>query len=83
MSKTIKLTESEMVSLIKRIINEQYDSEKLYSREYIVDRLYGAPRELRRYIKNLPHIDCTDNKGNKHICTTIPEVIHVYLSGRY
>ena len=67
MSKTIKLTESEMVSLIKRIINEQYDSEKLYSRAYIVDRLYGAPRELRRYIKNLPHIDCTDNKGNKQV----------------
>lgn len=83
MSKTIRLTESGMVSLIKRIINEQYDSEKLYSRAYVVDRLYGAPRELRRYIKNLPHIDCVDNKGNKHVCTTIPEVIHVYLSGRY
>jgi len=61
MSKTIRLTESEMVTLI-----EQF-----------------APKELKRYIKNLPHIDCTDNKGNKHICTTIPEVIHVYLSGRY
>jgi hypothetical protein len=83
MSKVLRLTESEMVSLIERIINEQYNSEKLYSRAYVVDRLHGAPRELRRYIKDLPHIDCTDNKGNKHVCTKIPEVIHVYLSGRY
>ena len=83
MSKTIRLTESEMVTLIERIIKEQYDSNKLYSRWYIVDRLQFAPKELKKYIKNLPYIDCTDNKGNKHVCTTIPEVIHVYLSGRY
>ena len=83
MSKKIRLTESEMVTLIERIIKEQYDSKKLYSRAYVVDRLHDAPRELRRYVKDLPHIDCVDNKGNKHVCTTIPEVIHVYLSGRY
>ena len=72
-----------MVSLIERIIKEQYDSEKLYSREYIVDRLYGAPRELRRYIKNLPHIDCVDGSGNPHTCTKVPEVVHVFLQGMY
>jgi len=83
MSKKIRLTESEMVSLIERIINEQYDTNKLYSREYIVNRLNNGPRELKKYIKKLPHIDCTDGQGNKHVCTTIPEVIHVFLSGRY
>ena len=83
MSKKIRLTESEMVSLIERIIKEQYDSKKLYSRWYVIDRLQNAPRELKKYIKELPHIDCTDSKGNKHVCTTIPEVIHVFLSGRY
>ena len=39
MSKTLRLTESEMISLVERIIKEQYDSKKLYSREYIVNRL--------------------------------------------
>jgi hypothetical protein len=72
-----------MVSLINRIINEQYNSEKLYSRNYIVNRLKNGPRELKKYIKELPHIDCTDGQGDNHVCTTIPEVIHVFLQGRY
>ena len=38
---------------------------------------------LRKYIKTLPEIDCYDDKGNKKVCTTIPEVIYVYLTGRY
>jgi hypothetical protein len=83
MSKTIRLTESGMVSLIKRIINEQYDSEKLYSRAYIVDRLYGAPRELKQISRKLPNIPCENDKGVRTICTKIPETIHVYLTGRY
>jgi hypothetical protein len=37
MSKTIRLTESEMVSLIEQVIKEQHDSKKLYSREYVVN----------------------------------------------
>lgn len=83
MSKVLKLTESEMISLVEKIIKEQHDSKKLYSREYVVNRLKNGPRELKKYIKELPHIDCTDGQGNKHVCTTIPEVIHVFLSGRY
>ena len=83
MSKTLRLTESEMISLVERIIKEQYDSKKLYSREYIVNRLKNGPRELKKYIKELPHIDCTDGQGDNHVCTTIPEVIHVFLLGRY
>jgi hypothetical protein len=83
MSKTIRLTESEMVSLIEKVIKEQHDSKKLYSREYVVNRIKNGPRELKKYIKELPHIDCTDGQGNTHVCTTIPEVIHVFLQGRY
>ena len=83
MGKKITLKESELVSLIERIINEQYNPDKLYNRWYIVDRLNNAPLRLRKYIKTLPEIDCYDDKGNKKVCTTIPEVIHVYLSGRY
>jgi hypothetical protein len=83
MKRKLILTESEMVSLIKKIISEQYDTDKLYSRNYVIDRLNNAPLRLRKYIKTLPHIDCVDNKGNKHVCTTIPEVIYVYLTGRY
>ena len=83
MGKKITLRESELVSLIERIINEQYNPDKLYNRWYIVDRLNTAPLRLRKYIKTLPEIDCYDDKGNKKVCTTIPEVIYVYLTGRY
>ena len=83
MGKKITLKESELVSLIERIINEQYNPDKLYSRWYIVDRLNNAPLRLRKYIKTLPEIDCYDDKGEKKVCTTIPEVIYVYLTGRY
>lgn len=83
MSKTLKLTESEMISLIEKIIKEQHDSKKLYSRNYVVNRLKDGPKELKKYIKELPHIECSDAQGNKHVCTTIPEVIHIFLTGRY
>ena len=83
MSKVVRLTESEMVSFIKNIIKESFDSKKLYSRDYVVHRLKNGPRELREYIKKLPYIDCTDNQGNQHVCTTVPEVVYIYLSGKY
>lgn len=75
----IVITESQA----QRLINEYYDSEKLYSRDYIVSKLKKAPRELKRYIKDLPHVECTDSQGNPHTCTRIPEVVYVYLSGKY
>ena len=83
MKRIIKLSESDMVSLIKKVILEQYNPEKLYKREHIVNTLKKGPVELKRYIKDLPSIDCTDNQGNKFICTTIPDEIHYYLIGKY
>ena len=81
--KTIKLNESELVSIIKKMINENYDPSRLYSRNHVAYRLKMPPRELRRYIKELPHIDCVDANGNKHVCTKIPEVVYVFLQGIY
>ena len=83
MKTNIKLIESKIVSLVKQILQEQYDPKKLYSRNYVVFQLKKGPRELKKYIKELPHIDCVDGNGNPHICTTIPEVVYVYLQGNY
>jgi hypothetical protein len=83
MKRTIKLRESEMVSLIKQVLSEEYNPEKLYSRNYVVFKLRQGPRELKRFIKDLPHIDCVDGNGNPHTCTKIPEVVYVFLQGRY
>ena len=83
MKRTIKLRESEMVSLIKQVLSEEYNPEKLYSRNYVVFKLRQGPRELKRFIKDLPHIDCVDGSGNPHTCTKVPEVVHVFLQGMY
>ncbi len=71
-------------SQYQRVISEGfYESEKLYPRDYIVGRLNRSPKYMREYIKNLPHIECTDNQGNQSICTKIPEVVYQFLFGNF
>jgi hypothetical protein len=80
-----------LTNIFNSLITENYDSEKLYNREFLVKKLsmknqkgfFIAPKEIRSHIQNLPYIDCFDSEGNKHVCTKIPEVLYVYLSGRY
>jgi hypothetical protein len=75
----IVISESQLTSIIK----EHYDSDKLYSMESVVNRLKKGPREMRKYIKDLPSIPCTDGQGNETTCTKILEVLYVYLMGKY
>jgi hypothetical protein len=78
-------------SQYKNIIKEYYEKDKLYRRESLIRRLlvknqkgyFVAPKEIRDIIEKLPYIDCFDQEGNKHTCTKIPEVLYIYLSGRY
>lgn len=65
------------------LLNEQYNPDKLYPRENVVNRLKKAPREIRSYAKDLPSIPCTDGQGNETICTKIPEVVYIFFTGRY
>lgn len=73
------ITESQYTNLI----SEYYDSEQLYSREYVVKRLSKGPKYMKEYIKNLPHIECTDNQGVQSTCTKIPEVVYQFLFGNF
>jgi hypothetical protein len=79
----LKLTESEFVSWIKEVVKEQYDRQKLYEKSEILRQLKDAPVEIKRIARNLPDIPCENEQGIKTVCTKIPEVIHVYLTGRY
>ena len=80
-----------LTNIFNSLITEHYDSEKLHDRESLVKKLnmknqkgfFIAPKGIREYIQSLPYIDCYDSEGNKQICTKIPEVMYVYLSGRY
>lgn len=66
-----------------KLVLEHYDSEKLYSREYVIDRLRKGPKELKKYIKELPSLEYTNDQGDVKIFTKVPEVIYVFLSGNY
>ena len=71
-------------SQYQRVMSEGfYESDKLYPRDYIVGRLNRAPKYMREYIKNLPHIECTDNQGSQSTCTKIPEVVYQFLFGNF
>lgn len=70
-------------SIIKKVLKEQYDSQRLYPVEEIYSYMSGAPTELKRIVKQLKPIPCVNAKGEERVCFRIPEVIHVYMTGRY
>lgn len=68
----------------KTILKESYyDSDKLYSKDYIYSIFKNSPLELKRIVYSLDTIDCVDGNGNLRECVKIPEVLFTYISGRY
>jgi len=67
----------------KSLIMEYYDSEKLYDREKIINRLKSAPKYIKVYIKKLQQIPVQTQNGETVIATKIPEVLYQYLFGNF
>lgn len=65
------------------LIESYYDKDKLYSKNYIESVTKNASRDIKSIVNSLEIIDCTDGGGNKVECVKIPEVLFVYVSGRY
>jgi hypothetical protein len=77
------ITESQFQILIKnqkKITESIYDSEKLYSKEYINSVTKTAPKYIKKVIKNLPEYDCPNRPG---LCVKIPQVIFQYIIGNF
>jgi len=77
------ITEKQFDVLIKnqkKITESIYDSEKLYSKEYINSVTKTAPKYIKKVIKNLPEYDCPNRPG---LCVKIPQVIFQYISGNF
>ena len=73
-----------MRDIIRRILKESYyDQDKLYSKLYIERRLSNAPYNIKKYLNILEEVECMDTEGNSHKCVRIPQILHVYLEGRY
>ena len=73
------LTESQYT----RLIESDWDREKLYDREKVVEKLRKGPKYIKDYIKKLPHISVENEKGEVKIATRIPQTIHQYLFGNF
>ena len=71
------------LKIAESVITEQYDSDRLYPKEYILRVLNNGPRELKYIKKQLQDIPCVNGNGEQSVCTKIPEILHVYLTGRY
>jgi hypothetical protein len=65
------------------VILEQYNPNELYSKDYIIRILKGKGKMFNKIIEKLPNIPCYNQNGVEMICTTIPEVAYVYMTGRY
>lgn len=77
------ITEKQFDVLIKnqkKITESIYDSEKLYSKEYINSVTKTAPKYIKKVIKNLPEYDCPNRPG---LCVKIPQVIFQYIRGNF
>lgn len=87
----ILVSENTFSKVMTKLLSENYEPNKLYHRESLVKKLLAknqkgffiAPKEIRSIVERLPYIECTDSQGNPATCTKIPEVLYVYLSGRY
>ena len=75
----VMLTESQYT----RLIESDWDREKLYDREKVVEKLRKGPKYIKDYIKKLPHISVENEKGEVKIATRIPQTIHQYLFGNF
>ena len=77
----VMLTESQYTRLIES--EGQWDGDKLYEREKIVERLKKGPKYIKDYIKKLPHIKVQNEEGDIKIATRIPQTIYQYLTGNF
>jgi hypothetical protein len=75
----IRITESQY----NKIITESYyDSDKLYSKQFIESVTKNADRFIKYIVRNLNVVPCSDRYGNISECVRIPEVLFVHIKGR-
>ncbi len=60
-----------------------FNSNKLYNKSYIDSVTKNADRNIKRIVKNLEVVKCKDKDNNTSDCVRIPEVVFVYINGRY
>ena len=76
---------------VKTVILEYYDRNKPYVRKEVFKDCEKAPGFVKSHLKGLPRFYIRDEQGNPHtnnkgekiIFTTIPEIIYDYIKGKF
>lgn len=81
----VPMNESSLRKLIKKVLKEHYDRDQLYVYDILMRRLelQQAPSEIKKIVRQQEKIPCENNHGEKKLCVRVPEVVYVYLSGKY
>ena len=73
MKKIIKLTETDLTNIVKRVIMEQhYNPDQMYRLISMVARIKRGPKFIHKYIKTLPHLK---KEVSDEVWTKIPQVV--------
>ena len=81
-SKPIRYIISE--SQLKNLMEQFYEPDRLYSTEYILDRIKDAPRHIKKLGNNLDYIPMVHKVTKKTVYfTTISQQLYQYLFGNY
>lgn len=65
--------------LIKNLLKEIYEAEKLYPIEKIYSKLLNAPIEIKMLVRDLSPIPCKNQKGERKMCAKIPYQLYSFL----
>ena len=81
-SKPLRIIVTE--SQLKHLTEDYYKPEKLYSRDYIIDRIKDAPRHIKRLGDGLEYIPMVHKvTKEKKYFTRISQQLYQYLFGNY
>ena len=88
----IILSEEKLSTLIRNVLLEQYDPDKLYARDYIMAKVwrrdnktkrFTAPKVIRDAAKDIKAVKELNPDGKEIAFVKIPQVIYTYIFGRY
>jgi len=87
----IIVTEETLSRLIRNIIAEQYDPDKLFARDYIMAKVWRrdkkkrfvAPKVVRDAAKGIIAVKQPNDLGKEIAFVKIPQIIYTYIFGRY
>ena len=88
----IIITEERLSKLIRNVVKEQYEPDKLFARDFIMSRVWRRDKKTKRFIapkvvrdaaKGITAVKQPNDIGKETAFVKIPQIIYTYIFGRY